>query len=1213
MSRSFSSLGMRLVAIRNPRQFVLVLGLLFMALTIFQGRSHGQQLTATLSGTTYDQTGAVIPRATVTVKNEASGDTRQTTSNGSGYFTVSALQPGTYDVTVAASGFQGWEQKGVVLNQGDSRTMPNIALQVGQATQQVEVTAESAAVAPVDTGEVSTTLNAHMVNDLTMTGRDAGELLKIMPGMALASGLSNGNNNAGFGDRVVGTNSGPIGSYSANGTQPNGAMAYMLDGANLLDPGNQGTQIANINQDMTAEVKVLMSGYDAAYAKGPVVFEAFSKSGGSGFHGEAYLYARNNIFNSVDAFNKSQGIGNVDAYEYYPGGNIGGPVLIPWTHFNRNRDKLFFWVGYEYMRQQPAGALWQTFVPTADMLAGNFSPAAFAKLPSSVASHYGNITAAPCAPADNRSTCGGLSFPNGMIPTSLFDPNALALLKTYPAPNVDPATHNGNNFQYLDQSPQNRWELTEKVDYAVSENTKLTVSYARQIETDLHPVQMWWAPQFSLPYPSPLVAPTTANVIMANATHVFSPTLTDELVFTYAQYVNPANPTNPKAIDPATYGFNVPGLFGAKRLQIPNIMSWSGNGGFAGYVQQAVFGGTYNGGAFGKTATDPALYDNLSKVAGTHTMKFGFYWDLNQNLQSSGGQYNGTYDFETYGSTTTGNLYADLLLGRAAGYNQVNAIPVDNLKYHQYSLYGQDSWKASKRLTINYGLRFDHEGQWYPGTKFGAAVWDLAAFQANPTAVNAGLSWNSINSQVPLSGFKSPLFYYEPRIGVAYDVFGNGKTVVRGGFAVFHYQIAYNLTSGPSELPEGVISYNTPHGLTSLAQITSFTLPNGTNASCSTCSVSPLQMNDGKTPYTENYNISVDEALPGRMLAELSYVGNRSRDLLSAGGPFSNINAPPLGSFFGPDPLTGVVNPIYNIPNTNDYRPIHAYADIEVSSHRSYANYNSLQATLQKQTGSITFVANYTFSKVMGIRDNYSGNGPSAGNTVDPFTVANNYGVLGFNHTHIFNTGYVWNTPSPIHGNRLVAGAVNGWTLSGTVQFQTGAPIQPNTNGNMYASYGNISVLGSDGKTHSVGASPQTWLGSNAADLVLVPVLTCNPGSNLSSGQYFNPSCFAPPAYGTNGTLVWPDIHGPAYFNSDMAIFKAFHITERQRVEFRFSAFNFLNRPNPQFGLGGNNDLTLNFNSGGPLSQTNTNTFLTGKPAHTVGDRLVEFAVKYYF
>ena len=208
---------------------------------------------------------------------------------------------------------------------------------------------------------------------------------------------------------MVGTNTGPIGSYSANGTQPNGAMAYMLDGANLLDPGNQGTQIANINQDMTAEVKVLMSGYDADYAKGPVVFQAFSKSGGAHFHGEGYLYARNNIFNSEDAYQKSQGIKKLDAYQYYPGGNIGGPVLFPFTHFNQNHDKLFFWFGYEYMRQQPAGQLWQTFVPTAEMRAGNFSPPYLSpacRPPCAATGH-----AMHCALRSGRriaASCGGL-------------------------------------------------------------------------------------------------------------------------------------------------------------------------------------------------------------------------------------------------------------------------------------------------------------------------------------------------------------------------------------------------------------------------------------------------------------------------------------------------------------------------------------------------------------------------------------------------------------------------------------------------------------------------------------------------------------------------------------------------------------------------------------------------------------------------------------
>lgn len=1176
--------------------------------------SFGQQLTAQLSGSTYDQTGAVVPNAHVSVKNTASGDTRETTSNGSGYFTFAALQPGAYSVTVSAPGFRSWQQNDVVLNQGDNRTLPNISLEIGQASAQVEVVANSVAIAPVDTGEVATTLNTQMVNDLAIQGRDAGELLKIMPGMAYANGLTAGSS---FNAGTVSSNSGPVGAYSPNGAQPNGSMAYMLDGANLVDPGNQGTQIANINADMTSEIKVLMSGYDAAYAKGPVVFQAYGKSGGAQFHGEGYLYARNSIFNSEDSYQKSQGVAKPTSYEYYPGANIGGPVLLPFTHFNRNHDKLFFWVGYEYMRQQPQGTLWETFVPTPAMYAGNFSGAG---LPSIVGSTYPAITAAPCPPSttnpavSSRSSCGNLVFPGGQIPTSLFDPNALALLKTYPQPNVDPASHNGNNFEYLDQSPQNRWELSEKIDYAISESTKLTVSYTFQDETDIHPVQVWWAPSGSLPYPSPLIAPTTSNVVMANVTHVFNPTLTNETVFTYARYINPISAENPTAINPATYGFDVPGLFGVKRVQIPNILSWSGNQGMAGYDTQAIFGGTFDGGKFGALKSDPALYDNLSKVAGTHTMKFGMYWDMNGNIQSSGNQLNGTYDFETYGNTTTGNVYADLFLGRAASYSQANSIPVDNIKYHQYSLYGQDSWKMTKRFTLNYGIRFDHVGQWYPGTSEGAAVFNEGAFLANPSAFDAGLQWHSTNSNIPLSGFKSPLFYYEPRVGAAWDVLGDGKTVLRGGFAIFRYQLAYNTLSGPSELPEGAINYTTTTGLTSLAQITQFSLPTAAaNLACGTgCSISPLQMGDGKTPYTENYNFTLSQALPGRVLAELSYVGNRSRDLLLASGSLVNLNAVPLGAFFKPDPITGVLNPVNNIPNTGDYRPFQSYGDIDITTHGSYANYNSLQASAQKQAGPIVFLSNFTWGKVMGIRDNYSGNGPSAGNTVDPFSIPANYGVLGYNHEFIFNTGFVWNLPSPFHGNRFVGGFINGWQFSGTTTFQSGAPIQPNTNGNMYASYGNLDINGAAG----YAPSATTWLGSNATDLVLVPTLTCNPGANLKSGQYFNPNCFGVPAQGTNGTLVWPNIHGPANFDGDLTLMKNFKVTESQKLQLRFSAFNFLNRPNEQFGLGGNGDLTLNFGQGGSnnfLSPTNTNPLLTGYPAHTTGNRVVEMAVKYYF
>src|SRR5580704_7798434 len=338
--------------------FLLVLVLL--ASTCF-----AQQLTGTLSGTVADAAGAVVPDARVTMKNETSGDMRATVSNGSGYFSITAVQPGGYTVTIEAAGFKTWQQTAIVLAQGDTRSLANIKLEVGQVTETVEIKAGADVVIP-DTAEVSTTINTQLVEDIPIGGRDAGELLKIMPGMALNNGGSQG---SGFNPKIVGTNSGPVGAYSANGTQPNGAMAFMLDGANLVDPGNAGTQIANINQDMVSEVKVLMSTYSAEYAKGPVIFQAFSKSGGSQFHGEGYLYARNSALNSDDAYAHSQGIPNSNEHYYYGGGNIGGPIPF----LNRGKQKVFFWGGYEYMDQHPAASPINYNVPTAEQLSGDFS------------------------------------------------------------------------------------------------------------------------------------------------------------------------------------------------------------------------------------------------------------------------------------------------------------------------------------------------------------------------------------------------------------------------------------------------------------------------------------------------------------------------------------------------------------------------------------------------------------------------------------------------------------------------------------------------------------------------------------------------------------------------------------------------------------------------------------------------------------------------
>lgn len=1271
---------LELAALKKITSAVAVL----FVLVLLASNCLGQQLTGTLSATVSDSAGAVVPNAKVTMKNDASGDIRTTVSNGSGYFSITAVQPGSYSVSIEAAGFKSWNQTGVVLAQGDSRTLPNIKLEVGNVTETVEIKAGADVVIP-DNSEVSTTLNTQMIEDVPIVGRDAGELLKVMPGMALTNGLSQG---SGFNDKVVGTNNGPVGAYSSNGTQPYGSMAFMLDGANLVDPGNAGTQIANINQDMVSEVKVLMSSYSAEYAKGPVIFQAFSKSGGNQFHGEGYLYARNSALNADDAYAHSQGVPNSAEHYYYMGGNIGGPILLPFTDFNKNRKKLFFWAGYEYMDQHPAATPINYNVPTVEQRAGDFSETTIDGAPGT-----GTPLLSQLQSVWQYAYSNPYNLPTGsnVMTSANYDPNVAGILNTIPKANITPSAANGwNNFQYINTSPQNRWEATGKVDYAISDNTKLSVSYTRQIENDQHPIGVWWTPPWTLPYPSNVVAATTSQEFMANLTHVFSPTTTNEFVFTLARYINPSTLTDPKAVDRTNLGFNVAGLFGHTTSQIPNFQGpW---GGAFPNIEEFSFDGGFNGNAFGATKRDPALYDNFTKVVGSHTLKAGFYWDTSENIQSSGGlgvSDNGNYNLG-WGPNGSGNVVADFLLGRTASYQQVSSFPTNDLKFHQWSIYAQDSFKANRQLTLNYGLRFDHVGQWY-GTPQGFQVWDPASYVNGPAApANTGLLWHQIDSKVPLSGLVSPLFYYEPRVGLAYDIFGTGKTVLRTGFAVFHYQISTQVADAATG-PEGSFTFTTPGTGTGFAEV------NCTTAVTSSCpgngvignagftppssvaqngaTVYGLQEGDNKTPLTMNWNVTISQSLPGRSVLEVSYVANKSQNewIDGTNGKLGDLNNIPAGRFFGIDPLKGLAitpnspncaatNPLLNFTgcnasyttsfNSNDYRPLTNYQDVYLLSHGSYANYNSLQVSWQKQSGPITFLTNYTFSKVLGIRDGQTDNGPGNGTVVDPFSISNNYGPLAYDHTHIANFSYVWNMPKFIHGNKLLGSAVNGWQLSGYTTFQSGATLQPNMGGNMNAVFPgglttplvgapdlpNNALLLPNG-LYANSMSPSSWFGSSSYNL-LQPVVTCDPRKH-ASGEYFNPNCFGPPQLaGQQGTLNFPYLRGPAYFDSDLALYKNFQVSERQKIQFRISATNWLNHPLPQFGLAGISDQQLNFTRNytvsetsqaecnlligagtiAPcnvpvvgLSQTNTNTNTTGKPAFKTGSRSLLFAVKYYF
>ena len=372
-------------------------------------------------------------------------------------------------------------------------------------------------------------------------------------------------------------------------------------------------------------------------------------------------------------------------------------------------------------------------------------------------------------------------------------------------------------------------------------------------------------------------------------------------------------------------------------------------------------------------------------------------------------------------------------------------------------------------------------------------------------------------------------------------------------------------------------------------------------------------MGDNRTPWVQNWTFLIDQRAPWNSLFEIGYVGSHTSDMLIAAN-LSNINLVPMGGYFAPNPVTGVTyycqgtaSPTCNHsgpPNTSQYLPWN-YGSINVNSHGSYSNYNALQMMWQKQTGHSTFMVNYTFSKVLGIRDGETDNGgPGNGTVLDWFNMKNNYGVLAYDHTNVFNAAYVLAIPTVPTSNKFASGAVNGWQLSGTLQYQSGAPIQPNSGGNLNATYQN-------------GESTGSILGTNAD--TLVPILTCDPRQKTMAGQYFNSGCFAMPTRGQNGNVIWPYIKGPAYFNTDLSLFKNFHVTERQTLQFRIQAFNFINHDLPDLTQG--QALNLNFNQNGINTNTcsanpkpgTLNSCTDGRAHYTTGRRVLELALKYNF
>ena len=1200
---------------------LLCLGSLFLLVPV----ASAQSIFADLSGTVTDTSGAVVPGAKITVQDASSHVSRLATSNNAGYFSITQLPTGTYSVTAEAKGFQRWVASGIALQSSDKKDI-SISLRVGAATETVEVNATAGEVAVTDSGEKSTDISGKELQELSLEGRNASEFVKILAGASLSA--NGGLNKPAYSGQVVGINgfcagngcnAGGLSSVTINGMggaqQGISGLGISQDGQDTQDPGAPGNATpVNPNPNMISEVKVLTSNFTAENAKGPVVVNTVTKSGGSDFHGEAYFYARNAAMNANDAFNKEPGIGVPRPNEsyYYPGFNIGGPVLIPGTNFNKSRRKVFFFEGYENYHQTLDGGVDRAFVPTQAMLNGDFS---------SLIGYAGTtgrlrLYTLPTTPANSwlgMTERPGCAITNGVMNSGCIDPIAQLYLKdVVPAANVDPLTHDGFNYVQSFIAPQNSWQNVVRGDWNITDNTKAYVTWSRQRETANMPTGLWvGASDWAVPTPTPIVGANGSDSLTVTFSKVFSPTLTSESRFGYT-YINfPNSPKDPKKLLKKDLGYPLNGVYG--NPDIPAFTSWSDS--------MPTFGAVGNDFHPNMIAVkgSPTVSANLTKVIKSHTTKYGFYYEHTYNKQDNWGQYMGIFQYASWAGSPTGNEYADALMGMGWGaYSETALPPPSEIAQNVASFYAQDNWKLTRRITVQYGMRFDHYARPYDASGFGMAIFNPQLYNlqvaSSSSAQNPGVLWHAISSNVPLSGGKNRLFFYSPRVGAAIDIFGNGRTVIRGGWGKYR---AYNSVQShdytdPAGTSYGAVTFgcgnNDPKCPTLEDVDKNAVTPVAGEPVLSGNSFGAVNPSNDEQPLVTSYSLSIDQLLPAKFKLELSYVGNNTKFMQS----WVNTNSVPLGAMSNQAAIQaqyptqcGGTN-FSNASCENLFRPYPLYSQVNEAVTAGKARYDSLQATLRRNVGWLTLQMNYTFSKALG-NGTQVANGGLTGALPD-YGAHWLYGILPYDRAHVLSAAYVFHLPNPQYGNKFVKGLANGWQISGITQVESGAQMTAiaSAQGNGFLNF-------------SLSDPLSPLLGT--PDITLYPLVTCNPTRGLKHGQYLNANCFAPAPVGQLGTGSMPYMAGPMYWSSDLTLIKNIKISERQSLEFRFAAFNPLNHSLSSFNTNDNN-LHLQFNSSNNLTTNATDPShpcpgpscaAFGYADYGFGHRVLEVGAKYSF
>lgn len=1106
-----------------------------------------QVTSGTIFGTVRDRSGALIPNATVTVTSAAIGLTRTVTTSSGGEFSVPNLPPATYSVEVQAEGFKKLETQNIVLSAADRLSAGTLILDVGAAATSVTVSADAAQLQlQSDSGERSDVITNRQLNDVAMNGRNVLDYMKLIPGV-----------NSSFNGQVSGT--GGLDQLNINGTRGN-QHEFTIDGASNVDTGNNGGTHVTINPDAIDEVKVLTANYQAEYGKaagGQIAI--VTKSGTNQWHGDARFFHRNESMNANEWFNKQNqilgGLPNTPPlYRYnYFGYQVGGPI---------KKNKLFFFWSQEFYRQLvPITGTDQFYTPTAAERQGDFSQS-----------------------IDGNGLPIVISGPG--ITNNKIDPTQLPaaqqqvfaqmqkILNLFPLPNVSGFGVNGQNYNFSEtlsgQAP--RREDILRIDYQIGESNRLYGRWIYNAENDTSPFVGFPGPFGIFACSSPINFPggCTQNHpgwnLAVNLVTTFKPTLLNEFAVGPSHTLSEADGTNGN-ISRGVNGITLPLLFPVSADQsIPDI-SFSG-------LNNVNFAGPYLGGTPWKQAnTTINVYDNVTWVHYNHTVKTGIFYQRNRKNQIAWGNINGQFSFATSptsggtcpggdGTCTLGDPIASALIGDFNSFDQSTARPEGEFRYNQLEFYVQDTWKVSPRFTLDYGMRF----VWIPpqyDAKNQTALFDPASYNpANAVTIDPstgniitadggdllnGMLYTN-KGQLPQGGWNSRGIMPEPRIGFAVDVFGNGTTVLRGGFGMMHDRTQGNLIfntvfTNPALVQTPSVSANNIANLPGLSTASDEVPPQGNNITGAARS--------GQVPTIYSFSLGVQRELTKSITLDVAYVGMLSRHLVTS----RDINAIPYGTLFSraaQDPNCSLFNgtvpavqpnlqPQYSAAGydfngwcafgaaayTNAYLvPYKGYGQIPYLEFNGIANYNSLQVALQRRFAkNLTFGVAYTYSRSLGTASTDQ-------DTQDPFNPWLDYRAMSWDRTHLFAANYVYYLPNVtkhFNGPKWLSYITDNWQVSGVTQFMTGTPIDLNSQ----FSFPPGSVTGSN----QYGAIPFYYTVDPAGNLVLPAI-----GS---------------PVRGTRDLLRTGGME-----NWDISLLKNIPIKESIYFQLRLEAFNAFNHPN---------------------------------------------------